>query len=100
MRQKRISSLYLSAILFRFNINNLVNLNEIKDRQLVRVEDTLGQKTNYKLLMSYGIFKGTELTVIRNDRWQGMILVEFEGRRIAIRRADASCIKVEPLHGK
>ncbi|MFK8104304.1 MAG: ferrous iron transport protein A [Saprospiraceae bacterium] len=78
----------------------MTDLDKIGNRQEVTVGDALGQNNNYKLLMSYGIFKGTRLTVIRNDRWQGMILVEFEGRRIAIRRKDASCIKVEPVNGK
>ena len=78
----------------------MIALNDIKDKEEVIIGDTLEQNSNYKLLMSYGLFKGTKLKIIKNDKWQQMILVEFEGKRIAIRAKDASFIKVERLNGK
>ena len=74
------------------------SLIDIKSKTEVIIGDSIEAHRNYKLLMSYGIFKGTQLKVIRNDRWQEMLLVEFEGKRIAIRRKDASAIKVEKLN--
>lgn len=70
---------------------------DIHNQEEVIVEDTLGQ---YKPLMSYGIFRGTKLKVIRNDSWQEIILVEFDGKRIAIRKEDAKPIKVKKINGK
>lgn len=52
----------------------------------------------YKQLTAYGLFKGTKLRVIRNDSWQGIVLVELAGKRIAIRREDAAWIKVQELN--
>ena len=72
-------------------------LTDIKKNEEVIIEETLG---HYKPLMSYGIFKGTILKVIRNDQWQEMVLVEFDGKRIAIRKEDARPIKVIRINGK
>ena len=72
-------------------------LTDIRKQEEVIVEDTLGL---YKPLMSYGIFRGTVLKVIRNDHWQEIILVEFDGKRIAIRKEDARPIKVIRINDK
>ena len=69
---------------------------DIKNREEVVVEETQGQ---YKPLMSYGIFRGSKLKVIRNDSWQEILLVEYNGKRIAIRKEDARPIKVLRING-
>ncbi len=82
--------------LFRFNTNkDLTFLTDIQKNEEAIIEDTLG---DYKPLMAYGIFRGTKLKVIRNDRWQEIILVEFDGKQIAIRKEDASPIKVQKVN--
>ncbi len=70
-------------------------LADIKSNKEVLVLDATSQ---YKHLMSCGIFKGTKLRVLRNDRWQGIVLVELYGKQIALRREDAKFIKVQELN--
>lgn len=72
----------------------LINIHN--EKEVVVLEAT----SQYKQLMSCGIFKGTKLKVIRNDQWQGIILLEVDGKRIAIRKEDARFIKVQELNGK
>ena len=72
-------------------------LTDIKRKEEVIILETTGQ---YKQLMSYGVFKGTKLRVIRNDKWQEIILVEMDGKRIAIRKEDAKPIKVQRINDK
>lgn len=72
-------------------------LTDIQGEENVVVLETSHQ---YKQLMAYGIFKGTKLRMIRNDKWQEIILVEIDGKRVAIRKEDAEPIKVQRIDGK
>ena len=58
------------------------------------IEEVPNPESLYKLLMAYGIFRGTEVKVLRNDRWQDMILAEVKGKRVAIRKKDVTSIEV------
>ncbi len=66
-------------------------LTAIKNNEHVLVLDTADQT---KLLMSYGIFKGTKIKVVKNDKWQEILLLEIEGKRLAIRKENARPITV------
>lgn len=48
----------------------------------------------YLQLMSYGIFKGSKIKIIRNDKWQEIMMIELDGKRIALRKEDAIPIQV------
>lgn len=71
----------------------LINIEHKKEVVVVEVT------SQYKQLMSCGIFKGTKVKVIRNDQWQGIMLLEVDKKRIAIRKEDARFIKVQELNG-
>ncbi len=70
---------------------------DIEKGEEVIVMDTTKQ---YLQLMSYGIFKGSKLTVIRNDKWQEIMMIEMNGKRIALRKEDAKPIKVLKNNGE
>lgn len=75
----------------------MIFLSDIPNNEFVQVEEI---NTSSTQLMAYGIFKGTQLRVIRNDRWQEMMLLEFEGKRLAIRKKDAKPIQVIRINGE
>ena len=77
----------------------MAHLINIKAGKEVQIEKTSDYQAVYKMLMAYGIFEGKSFKVLRNDKWQQMILVESKGKRIAIRKKDAASIKVQLING-
>lgn len=75
----------------------MVKLSEVPTGSIVVLEKVPEPASMYKMLMAYGIFRGTQVKILRNDAWQQMILVEVDGKRVAIRRSDVKSIEVIAL---
>jgi ferrous iron transport protein A len=61
----------------------------------VRICNITGGKSMKRLLSDYGIRAGDSVQVKRNARFGGPVLVEREGREVALGRGIAECILVE-----
>ena len=72
----------------------MAKLSEVPTGSKIILVDIPAPEELYKFLMAYGIFRGTEVNILRNDRWQDMILAEVKGKRIAIRKKDVAAIEV------
>ena len=73
-------------------------LDEIEKGTEVAVQFIEGGATISSVLMSYGLFQGTQIRVIRNDKWQDIVLIARGEKRIAIRRIDSKNIKVATIN--
>ncbi len=74
------------------------DLNNIRKGTDVTVESIEGDDQFSSTLMSYGLFQGTHIKVVRNDKWQDIVLIARGEKRIAIRRSDSKKIKVVTIH--
>jgi Fe2+ transport system protein FeoA len=72
----------------------MIKLSEVPTGSIFILEQIPEETSLYKILMAYGIYRGTRVRIIRNDRWQNMILADVEGKRVAIRKGDVKSIEV------
>ncbi len=75
----------------------MAKLSEVLSGSLIILEEAPSDTSVYKVLMAYGIFRGTQVKILRNDRWQDMILVQVKDKRVAIRKEDVKSVEVTLL---
>lgn len=75
----------------------MAKLSEVPSGSLIILEKAPAETSVYKVLMAYGIFRGTQVKIIRNDSWQDMILIQVKDKRVAIRKEDVKSVEVTLL---